>query len=352
VQYGCVPVFIDVSLETANVLPHRLADAVSPKTRAIMLAHTLGNPYDLDVVLDIARRHDLWLIEDNCDALDSTYKGRRTGTFGDLATVSFYPAHHITMGEGGCVIVNRAKLRRPVESFRDWGRDCWCATGTANTCGKRFNWTLGELPCGYDHKYIYSHVGYNLKLTDMQAAIGVAQLKKLAGFTAARKRNWQLLHEGLAQFSDYLLLPAPAPHSDPSWFGFLLTVRPDAPFTRTDLQRYLEEHSIGTRLLFAGNLVRQPAYADVRYRIAGDLVRTDLAMHSTFWVGVYPGLTEPMIEYVVDTFARFFAGVRSGTHRRGSVAARVDPTTWPARMRTNGVPEAIPAREALAQDVQ
>jgi CDP-6-deoxy-D-xylo-4-hexulose-3-dehydrase len=247
-----------------------------------------------------------------------------------MATVSFYPAHHITTGEGGCVLINRGKLVRSVESFRDWGRDCWCATGKANTCGKRFGWCLGELPPSYDHKYIYSHVGYNLKATDMQAAIGVAQLKKLPQFTAARKRNWTLLRQGLEPYSDYLHLPEPAPDSDPSWFGFLITVRADAPFTRTELQRYLEEHHIGTRLLFAGNLARQPAYRDVPYRVADTLARTDVAMSSTFWIGVYPGITEEMIDYVLETFDAFIRyggrdGIASGASRR------FDPARWPGR---------------------
>jgi CDP-6-deoxy-D-xylo-4-hexulose-3-dehydrase len=247
-----------------------------------------------------------------------------------MATASFYPAHHITMGEGGCVLINRGRLMRPVESFRDWGRDCWCAPGKANTCRKRFGWQLGRLPESYDHKYIYSHVGYNLKATDMQAAVGIAQLKKLAQFTAARRRNWALLREGLEPYSEYLALPQAAPHSNPSWFGFLITVRPDAPFTRTELQRYLENHQVGTRLLFAGNLARQPAYADVSYRIAGDLRCTDVAMSSSFWIGVYPGITDEMVGYVLDTFDTFIR--RAG--RGGEVplaSRRFDPARWPGR---------------------
>jgi CDP-6-deoxy-D-xylo-4-hexulose-3-dehydrase len=280
-----------------------------------MLAHTLGNPFNVDAVLDVVNRHDLWLIEDNCDALGSTYKGRLTGTFGDLATVSFYPAHHITMGEGGCVLTNRPKLKELVESFRDWGRDCWCDPGKENTCGKRFEWQLGELPYGYDHKYIYSHIGYNLKLTDMQAAVGVAQLKKLPCFIEARERNWRLLYEGLKPLEEFLILPQPTPGSHPSWFGFLITVRPEAPFTRSDLVRHLESHKIATRLLFGGNLIRQPAYRDVSYRIVGDLTNTDLVMKHTFWVGVYPGLTSEMIEYLVETFRLFFCLCRRRTGR-------------------------------------
>lgn len=305
VQNGLVPVFLDIELDTYNIDVRYLEEAIGPKTRAIMLAHTLGNPFNVDAVLEVVKHHDLWLIEDNCDALGSTYKGQLTGTFGDLATVSFYPAHHITMGEGGCVLTKRPKLKTLVESFRDWGRDCWCDPGKENTCGKRFEWQLGELPYGYDHKYIYSHIGYNLKLTDMQAAVGVAQLKKLPAFIEARKRNWWLLYEGLKPFEEFLVLPQPTPGSNPSWFGFLITVKPEASFARSDLVRYLESRKIATRLLFGGNLTRQPAYRDVPYRVVGDLVNTDIVMNQTFWVGVYPGLTEQMIAYVVETLAVF-----------------------------------------------
>ena len=305
IQNNLVPVFLDVELGTYNVDARYLEEAIGPRTRAIMLAHTLGNPFNLDTVLDVSRRHDLWLIEDNCDALGSTYKGKLTGTFGDLATASFYPAHHITMGEGGCVLTNRPKLKVIIQSFRDWGRDCWCEPGKDNTCGKRFEWQLGDLPYGYDHKYIYSHIGYNLKLTDMQAAVGVAQLKKLPRFIEARKRNWQLLYEGLKPFEEFLILPQPTPGSDPSWFGFVITVRPEAPFTRNDIVRHLESHRIATRLLFGGNLTRQPAYLDVSHRIVGDLTSTDTVMSQAFWVGVYPGLTEPMINYVIEAFEQF-----------------------------------------------
>jgi CDP-6-deoxy-D-xylo-4-hexulose-3-dehydrase len=305
VQNRLVPVFVDVELSTYNIDMRYLEEAISPRTRAIMLAHTLGNPFNVDAVLEVVKRHNLWLIEDNCDAVGSTYKGKLTGTFGDLATVSFYPAHHITMGEGGCVLTNSPKLKTLVESFRDWGRDCWCAPGKENTCGKRFEWQLGELPYGYDHKYIYSHIGYNLKLTDMQAAVGVAQLKKLPQFIEARKRNWKLLYEGLKPLEEFLILPQPTPGSDPSWFGFAITVRPEAPFTRNDLVRYLENHKIATRLLFGGNLIRQPAYQDVPHRVIGELKNTDIVMNHTFWVGVYPGLTEQMIAYVVETVTTF-----------------------------------------------
>ena len=235
-----------------------LETAVSPRTKAIMIAHTLGNPFNLEAVLELANKHNLWLIEDNCDAVGSIYNGRLTGSFGHLSTVSFYPAHHITMGEGGCVLTRHAQLKKLVESFRDWGRDCWCAPGVANTCGKRFEWQLGELPEGYDHKYIYSHIGYNLKMTDMQAAIGVAQLDKLPDFIAARKRNWQLLYDGLKRYEEFFILPQATPNSEPSWFGFLLTVRPDAPFSRNDLVQFLEANQVATRLLFSGNITRQP----------------------------------------------------------------------------------------------
>lgn len=307
IQNRLTPVFLDIELKTNNVDVRCLEDAIGPRTRAIMLAHTLGNPFNLDGVLDVAKRHELWLIEDNCDALGSTYQGKLTGSFGDLATVSFYPAHHITMGEGGCVLTDRPKLKVLVESFRDWGRDCWCDPGKDNTCGKRFSWQLGELPYGYDHKYIYSHIGYNLKATDLQAAVGVAQLKKLPHFIETRKRNWSLLYEGLKPFEEFLILPQAAPHSDPSWFGFLITVRPEAPFTRNELVRYLESRKVATRQLFGGNLTRQPAYLEIPHRVVGELTNTDIVMQQTFWVGVYPGLTEEAISYVIETFHLFFA---------------------------------------------
>ncbi len=310
IQNGLRPVFVDVQLGTYNVDPSRVEDAIGPDTRAIMLAHTLGNPFDVAAILDIAAKHDLWLIEDNCDALGSTYDGRLTGTFGDLATFSFYPAHHLTMGEGGCVITRDSRLKKLVESFRDWGRDCWCAPGADNTCGKRFAWQLGELPAGYDHKYIYSHVGYNLKATDMQAAVGVAQLKKLPRFISDRRRNWQMLYERLRPWEEHLLLPQATPGSEPSWFGFPITVRPEAPFTRLDLVRHLESRRIGTRQLFGGNLTRQPAYRNVPFRVAGPLTNTDLAMHHTFWIGVFPGLTAQMIDYTADAFGEFIRGAR------------------------------------------
>jgi CDP-6-deoxy-D-xylo-4-hexulose-3-dehydrase len=305
---GLRPVFVDVELPTYNASIEQLAAAVGPQTRAIMIAHTLGNPFEADAVSELARRHDLWLVEDNCDGLGSTYGERLTGTFGDLSTLSFYPAHHITMGEGGCVLTNRPELKVLVESFRDWGRDCWCEPGEDGTCGKRFGWQLGTLPRGYDHKYIFSHVGYNLKLTDMQAAVGLAQLAKLESFVDKRKQNWQVLRAGLAAFEEYLVLPEPTPGSDPSWFGFILTVRDDAPFTRDELVGHLESRKIATRLLFGGNLTRQPAYEDVDFRVVGDLAVSDTIMERAFWIGVYPGLTDRMLEYVLDEFASFFAG--------------------------------------------
>ncbi len=310
VQNNLCPVFLDIQLPTYNVDPAALADAIGPRTRAIMLAHTLGNPFDLAAVLAVAKRHNLWIIEDNCDALGSRYHERLTGTFGDLATESFYPAHHITMGEGGCVMTNHPLLKVLVESFRDWGRDCYCAPGKANTCGKRFGWKLGDLPQGYDHKYIYSHIGYNMKATDMQAAVGVAQLKKLPSFMERRKRNWQRLREGLQSLEEFFILPEATPGSEPSWFGFLLTIRPGAPFTRQELVRHLEDRNIGTRLLFAGNLLKQPAYQSVPRRVVGELSNTDLVMNHTFWIGVYPGITDEMIEYVVSVLRDFIQTAR------------------------------------------
>jgi CDP-6-deoxy-D-xylo-4-hexulose-3-dehydrase len=301
-----VPVFVDLDLPTYNIDVTQLEDAVGPRTKALIAAHTLGNPFDLDAVTAFAERHSLWLIEDNCDALGSTYRGRFTGTFGDLGTISFYPAHHITMGEGGCVVTHRPQLKLLVESFRDWGRDCWCEPGEDNTCGIRFDWKLGTLPHGYDHKYIFSHVGYNLKLTDMQAAVGVAQLAKLPLFVEARKRNWLLLREGLEEYEEFLILPTATEHSDPSWFGFLVTVRPDAPFTRNELVAHLESHKIGTRLMFGGNLTRQPAFDGVEYRVVNELANSDLVMNGSFWIGVYPALTEEMIGYVLQQFEAFF----------------------------------------------
>lgn len=304
-QNQLVPVFLDIDLATHNIDIERLEEAIGPKTKAIMIAHTLGNPFQAAEIMAIANQHKLWLIEDNCDALGAAYRGRMTGTFGHLATVSFYPAHHMTMGEGGVVLTNRPLLKKIVESFRDWGRDCWCPPGVSNTCGKRFEWQLGELPHGYDHKYTYSHIGYNLKATDMQAAVGVSQLKKLPEFINIRRENWKRLAAGLQPFGDVLHLPQPTPHSEPSWFGFLISIRPEAPFTRNELIAHLEAHNIGTRLLFGGNLIRQPAYQNIPYRVVGQLTNTDLAMNHSFWIGVYPGLTPEMIDYVIGVFKSF-----------------------------------------------
>jgi CDP-6-deoxy-D-xylo-4-hexulose-3-dehydrase len=306
IQNGLVPVFLDVDLTTGNVATDQLHAAIGERTRAVMMAHTLGNPFDLDAVLDLCRRHHLWLIEDNCDALGSTYRGRLTGTFGDLSTLSMYPAHHITTGEGGCVFTNKGRLKVLVESFRDWGRDCWCDPGKENTCGKRFCWQLGDLPAGYDHKYTYSHIGYNLKMTDMQAAVGVAQLEKLPRFVSARRDNWRRLRDAFAAHEEHLILPEPTANSEPSWFGFKLVVRKDAPFSRGELVGYLEEHGVSTRQVFAGNLLRQPAYADIPHRVAGDLSNTDIVMERAFWVGLYPGISPEMIDYTVDVAEGFF----------------------------------------------
>ena len=302
VQNQLVPVFLDVTIPTYNLDVTQLEQAYSERTSAVMLAHTLGNPFDVDAVIKFVRRHNLWLIEDCCDAVGATYHGRKVGTFGDLSTTSFYPAHHITMGEGGCVLTNQSLLKTLIESFRDWGRDCWCEPGKDNTCGKRFEWQLGDLPHGYDHKYIYSHLGYNLKLTDMQAAVGVAQLKKLPAFIKARRRNFCALYDGLKDLEEFFILPEATPGSEPSWFGFPVAVRPGAPFTRKDVVDFLEKNKIATRLLFGGNLVRQPAYRDVRYRVVGDLKNSDFVMNYLFWLGVYPGLTDQQLRYVLDTF--------------------------------------------------
>lgn len=305
VQNRLVPVFVDVAIPTYSVEVSQLESAISERTRAVMLAHTLGNPFDLSSVTSFVKKHNLWLIEDCCDAVGSLYKNKQVGTFGDLATVSFYPAHHITMGEGGCVLTNRPDLKKLVESFRDWGRHCWCKPGKDNSCGKRFEWQLGDLPYGYDHKYIYSHIGYNLKVTDMQAAVGLAQFKKLPGFIKRRNRNFRLLHEGLRNLQEFFILPEPTTDSEPSWFGFPLAVRTDAPFSRDGLLRYLEQRNIGTRLLFGGNLMRQPAYSNLAWRKVGQLPNSDFVMKQVFWVGVYPGLTEPMIDYMLESLTDY-----------------------------------------------
>ncbi len=301
IQNNLVPVFIDVQIPTYNVDVNYLEAALSPRTRAIMIAHTLGNPFDLDTVAEFARKHDLWLIEDCCDAVGAAYNGRSVGTFGALATTSFYPAHHITMGEGGAVLTDKPKLRTLAESFRDWGRDCWCEPGKDNTCGKRFEHQLGELPYGYDHKYTYSHIGYNLKATDMQAAVGLAQMQKVAGFIEIRRANFAYMHENLQDLQEYLILPEATPNSEPSWFGFPIAVRAEAPFTRNQLTQFLDSRKIATRLLFGGNLVRQPAYRNVQFRVASSLENADFIMDQVFWLGVYPGLTRPMLDFVIET---------------------------------------------------
>ncbi|MCI3278979.1 lipopolysaccharide biosynthesis protein RfbH [Streptomyces cylindrosporus] len=303
-QNGLVPVFVDVELGTYNTTAARVAAAIGPKTRAIIIAHALGNPFEVAEIAQLAEDHDLFLVEDNCDAVGATYNGQLTGTFGDFTTVSFYPAHHLTMGEGGIVMTSNLALARIVESLRDWGRDCWCEPGESNKCLKRFDYQMGTLPAGYDHKYIFSHVGYNLKATDLQAALGLTQLAKLDDFIDARKRNWRRLREGLDGVP-HLLLPEPTPNSDPSWFGFVITVRPDAPFTRAALVDFLEDRKIGTRRLFAGNLTRHPAYIGTEHRVVGDLTNSDIVTEQTFWVGVYPGLTDEMLDYVIASVREF-----------------------------------------------
>jgi CDP-6-deoxy-D-xylo-4-hexulose-3-dehydrase len=308
VQNRLLPVFVDVDIGGYNALPDRVEDAVSDKTKAIMLAHTMGNPWDIDAISEIARRHDLWLIEDTCDALGSTYKGKMLGSFGDISSFSFYPAHHITTGEGGAVATRHEELARIARSFRDWGRDCYCSGGENNTCGRRFSQQFGTLPFGYDHKYIYSHIGYNLKATDIQAAIGCAQLDRFEEFTAARKRNHAFLSKELSSQSDRLELPRAAPHSDPSWFAYVVTVAQGAGFTRDELVRYLDEHKVETRNLFSGNLLRHPAFQNIPHRVVGDLRNTERITSDTFFVGVYPGLSGAELEYMVHTFDGFLRG--------------------------------------------
>lgn len=306
IQHGMVPVFIDITIGTYNVDVEQIEKAISPKTKAIFLAHTLGNPYDLDVIMDLVKKYNLWLIEDCCDALGSTYKGKMVGTFGHIGTCSFYPAHHITMGEGGCVFTNDDTLAKAALSIRDWGRDCYCAGGESNTCGKRFTGTYGTLPQGYDHKYVYSHIGYNLKITDMQAAIGVEQIKKLPTFIEARKRNFKAWEAGFKQWEKYFLLPYATNGADPSWFAYPVSVRTDCGFSRTELATYLNQHKIETRNLFGGNLLRQPAYLHIKHRVAErGLPNTDFAMNNTFFLGVYPGLTQEMITHVIHLISEF-----------------------------------------------
>ena len=313
IQNGLVPVFVDVDLGTYNANIKEIQKALSSKTRAIMIAHTLGNPFDLGAIRELCDKHDLWLIEDNCDALGATFNGKKTGTFGHIATCSFYPAHHITTAEGGMVFTNNSRLYKIIESIRDWGRDCWCETGKDNTCQKRFCWQLGELPYGYDHKYIYSEMGYNLKATDIQAALGLAQFAKLDSFVGKRRENFNILYEGLKKFEKYFLLPSWQKEAHPSWFGFLLTVKDDAPFSRDEIVQFLQEKKIGTRFLFSGNLLRQPYFTnqDIEYRVIGDLKNADTIMKQTFWIGVYPGLTKEMLEYVIETFEIFLSTYES-----------------------------------------
>ena len=305
IQNNLVPVFLDVDIPTYNIDVSQLDAALSSKTRAVMVAHTLGNPYKLEAVTAFCKKHNLWLVEDCCDAVGATYNGKLVGTFGDVATVSFYPAHHITMGEGGAVLTDQPPIKKLLESFRDWGRDCWCEPGKDNTCGKRFDWQLGDLPHGYDHKYTYSHIGYNLKVSDMQAAIGVTQLKKVNSFIEKRRANFAYLKNKLSTLQEFLLLPEATPNSEPSWFGFPIFVRESAPFTRDELIHHLNDQKIGTRLLFGGNLLRQPAYRNITHRVVGDLKRSDDVMHRVFWIGVYPGLTEVMLDYVAETIQKF-----------------------------------------------
>ena len=309
IQFGCVPVFIDIEIPTYNLCVNQLEKAISPKTKAIMIAHTLGNPFNLSVVTEFAKKYNLWLIEDDCDSLGATYENKKTGSFGDLATLSFYPAHHITTGEGGAVLINNPILKKIAESFRDWGRDCWCEPGIDNTCGKRYDQTLGQLPCGYDHKYTYSHIGFNLKGTDMQAAIGLNQLKKADNFVEKRRENHKILYDIFIQFEEHFILPVATENSNPSWFGFLVTIRPNSNLNRNDLVRFLELNKIGTRLLFAGNLTKQPAYLNTEIKVIGNLPNTDLIMNNSFWLGVWPGLGKSHYEYIADVIKKYLKNI-------------------------------------------
>ena len=305
VQFGCIPVFVDVEIPTYNIKAEDIEKAISAKTKAIMIAHSLGNPFNLEQVMAIAKKYKLWVIEDDCDSLGATYNNKKTGTFGDLATVSFYPAHHITMGEGGAVLINNASLKKIAESFRDWGRDCWCAPGCDNTCGKRFEWQLGGLPDGYDHKYTYSHIGFNLKVTDMQAAIGLNQLAKADGFIARRRENHANLKARFKELEEYFILPEATKNSNPSWFGFMLTIRDGKNIDRNKLVAYLENNKIGTRLFFGGNILRQPAYANIKFRKIDDLPNSDIIMNNSFWLGVWPGLNDAHYDYIIDAIKKF-----------------------------------------------
>jgi CDP-6-deoxy-D-xylo-4-hexulose-3-dehydrase len=304
-QNRLVPVFVDAQLGTYDASARSIEAAIGPKTKAIVMAHTLGNPFDIHGIMELAEKYNLWVVEDTCDAVGAKYDGKPVGSFGDLSTTSFYPAHHITMGEGGCVLVKKGSMKKIVESFRDWGRDCWCPPGQDDTCGRRFDWQLGELPYGYDHKYVYSHIGYNLKMTDMQAAVGVAQLDKLDDFVRRRLENFKRLRKGLKRYEEFLILPKATPKSEPSWFGFPITVRPGAPFSRFELVQHIESRRIGTRQLFGGNLLRQPAYMKLPHRVVGTLKNADIITDCTFWIGVYPGLTGEMIQFIIDSIAEF-----------------------------------------------
>jgi len=306
IQFGAIPVFIDVKIPTYNIDENLVEDAINPKTKAIMLAHTLGNPFNLKKISEICKKYNLWLIEDTCDALGSKFNGQNVGTFGDLATLSFYPAHHITMGEGGAIFTNSKKLERIAESFRDWGRDCYCEPGKDNTCNKRFGWKLGDLPFGYDHKYTYSHLGYNMKITDMQAACGLAQLERLESFIRVRKENFNFLYKNLKSLDEFLILPEAEKNSDPSWFGFPLSLRKNNKFNRNDLIKYLNDNKIGTRLLFSGNLTKQPYMKDINFKVQGELKNTDFIMENTFWIGLYPGLYKSHLEYSVSKIKNYF----------------------------------------------
>ena len=305
IQFGCIPVFVDVDIPTYNIKVEDIESAITPKTKAIMIAHALGNPFNLSVVMAIAKKYNLWVVEDDCDSLGATYDGKKTGTFGDLATLSFYPAHHITMGEGGAVLVNNASLKKITESFRDWGRDCWCAPGVDNTCGERYCQKLGDLPEGYDHKYTYSHIGFNLKVSDMQAAVGLSQLTKADHFIARRKENHVILYEMFKEFEEHFILPKATENSDPSWFGFMLTIKEESPIDRNKFVEYLEQNKIGTRLFFGGNLLRQPAYYNLNYRKIDDLKNTDLIMNNSFWLGVWPGLQQVHYDYIISIVRKY-----------------------------------------------
>ena len=309
IQFGCIPVFVDVDIPSYNIKADDIEKAISPKTKAIMLAHALGNPFNLSIVMAIAKKYNLWVVEDDCDSLGATYDGKKTGTFGDLATLSFYPAHHITMGEGGAVLVNNASLKKITESFRDWGRDCWCPPGKDNTCGERYCQKLGDLPDGYDHKYTYSHIGFNLKVTDMQAAVGLSQLTKADHFVARRKENHATLTEMFKEFEEHFILPVATENSEPSWFGFMLTVREGSPIDRNKFVEYLEQNKIGTRLFFGGNLLKQPAYYNLNYRKIDDLKNTDLLMNNSFWLGVWPGLNQVHYDYITNTVKKYISSL-------------------------------------------